>query len=244
MLFTKYEAKRYWHELYLKHNLDTLSVPRFIFTLFAILFLYPTVFPLAPILAFMAITAFGLFLKISKALTIIGTVIAITLLVLLIVSASYARAMLKRRKFISQIREICTRNGFQISPLQTPYKSFFKSECKENFTIKQNDRTFECTLISTVDRLVPLIFTSHTDARFTRRIGTKKHHVDINHPISFFPAGEGEQIIIINPSVKFLFVTDGIELREIDGPERLWNFTLYRDFEFLGALERGHIGKV
>ena len=128
--------------------------------------------------------------------------------------------------------------------ISKPYKSFFGSECKESFRIKTDDREFECTLISTVDRLVPLVFTSPTDAQFTRRLGTKRRHIDINHPISFFPAGEGEQILIINPSVKFVFVTDGVEMREIEMAQRLWNFTLYRDFEFIGALERGHIGKV
>ena len=243
-LFTKYEARRYWYELYLKHDLDTLSVPKFILTLSAILFMYPTVFPLAPILVFMVITAFGVFIKISKVLTLLGTVTAIFFLVILVLGISYTRAILNRRKFLKRLRETCAKNNYRLSPVRNPYKSFFKSEYKESFTIIKDNQVFECTLISTVDRLVPLVFTSATDAQFTRRIGTKKHHIDINHPISFFPGGDGKQIIIINPTVKFLFVTDGIKVQEIEGPQNLWNFTLYRDYEFLGALERGHVGKV
>ena len=243
-LFTKYEARRYWLALYQRHALDELSIAKYVITLLAIIFLYPTVFPLAPILGFMAVTAFNLFLAISKALTVIGTLLTVLLIVFALVSILYVTAMLKRRKFIKRLRGICLANGYELSRISKPYKSFFGNECKESFRIKTDDREFECTLISTVDRLVPLVFTSPTDAQFTRRLGTKRRHIDINHPISFFPAGEGEQILIINPSVKFVFVTDGVQMREIEMAQRLWNFTLYRDFEFIGALERGHIGKV
>ncbi len=243
-VFTKYEARRYWLALYQRHSLDDLSVAKFTLTLLAIVFLYPTVFPLAPILGFMAVTAFNVFLAISKTLTVIGTVIAILLLIFTLVAILYITAMLKRRKFLQRLHGICLANGYELSHISRPYKSFFKSECKESFRIKMGEGEFECTLISTVDRLVPLVFTSPTDAQFTRRLGTKRRHIDINHPISFYPGGDGEQILIINPSVKFIFVTDGVEMRELEGAERLWNFTVYRDFEFIGALERGHIGKV
>lgn len=243
-LFTKYEARRYWLALYQRHSLDELSIAKLVVTLLAIIFLYPTVFPLAPILGFMAVTAFNLFLTISKTLTVIGTLIAVLLVIFALISVLYITAMLKRRKFIRALRGICLANGYELSRISKPYKSFFGSECKESFRIRMGEREFECTLISTVDRLVPLVFTSPTDAQFTRRLGTKRRHIDINHPISFFPAGDGEQILIINPTVKFIFVTDGIEMRELEGAQRLWSFTVYRDFEFLGALERGHIGKV
>ena len=243
-LFTKYEARRYWLALYQRHSLDELSIAKLVVTLLAIIFLYPTVFPLAPILGFMAVTAFNLFLTISKTLTVIGTLIAVLLVIFALISVLYITAMLKRRKFIRALRGICLANGYELSRISKPYKSFFGSDCKESFRIRMGEREFECTLISTVDRLVPLVFTSPTDAQFTRRLGTKRRHIDINHPISFFPAGDGEQILIINPTVKFIFVTDGIEMRELEGAQRLWSFTVYRDFEFLGALERGHIGKV
>lgn len=243
-LLTKYEARRYWLSLYQRHSLDSLSTAKFTLTLFAIVFLYPTVFPLAPILGFMAVTAFNVFLAISKTLTVIGTLIAILLLVFTVVAVLYIAAMLRRRKFLQRLHGICLANGYEISRISRPYKSFFRSECKESFRIKADRKEFECTLISTVDRLVPLVFTSPTDAQFTRRLGTKRRHIDINHPISFYPGGDGEQILIVNPSVKFIFVTDGVEMRELEGPEHLWNFAVYRDFEFLGALERGHIGKV
>ena len=212
-LFTKYEARRYWLALYQRHSLDELSIAKLVVTLLAIIFLYPTVFPLAPILGFMAVTAFNLFLTISKTLTVIGTLIAVLLVIFALISVLYITAMLKRRKFIRALRGICLANGYELSRISKPYKSFFGSECKESFRIRMGEREFECTLISTVDRLVPLVFTSPTDAQFTRRLGTKRRHIDINHPISFFPAGDGEQILIINPTVKFIFVTDGIEMR-------------------------------
>ncbi len=244
LLFTKYEARRYWLVLYQRRALDDLSVAKFTLTLLAIIFLYPTVFPLAPILGFMAVTAFNIFLAFSKALTAVGTLLVIALIVFAVIAALYIAAMLKRRRFLNKLRAICAMQGYGLSRISRPYKSFFKSECRESFRLKAGEREFECTLISTVDRLVPLVFTSPTDAQFTRRLGTKRKHIDIVHPITFFPGGDGEQILIVNPSVKFILVTDGVEMRDVEGAQRLWNFVLYQDFEFLGALERGHVGKV
>jgi hypothetical protein len=243
-LLTKYEAKRYWLVLHRKHSLDSLSVVRFVITLLALIFLYPIIFPFAPLLGFMIFTFFNVIAKISEALTVLGFILATLAIVLIILSALYGSAMSKRRKFIKKLYEVAAKSDAEISIFSRPYRSFFSSECKESFTIKQNGRLFECTVISTVDRLVPLVFTSGTSAQFTRRLGTPKHHIDLCHPISFYPAGEGEQVLIINPAVKFTLVTDGTVMKELDGAARLWGFTLYSDKEFLGALSRGHIGKV
>ena len=113
LFVTKYEAKRYWYHLHKRHDLDALSTLRFIITLAVLIFLYPIIFPFAPLLGFMAITVFNIAVEISEALTVIGLILAITVATLLILTVFYLRAMSKRRSFLNRLREIAEKEGFE-----------------------------------------------------------------------------------------------------------------------------------
>lgn len=230
----KYEARRYWFHLNKTGELERVTKPSSFYKRFALVFfLYPLVFPYSPLLAFFAISFATIILSIFGALTVAGIIIvAISSLLFVFVIPMLKRGRSKA-KLTKSINETASREGYEVKWHEdTSEKNITK------FDLFFGEKEFNCLIIGTKRRRVPLIFTSATNAYFEHRIGTREHHISINRQIDFFLHGKGTKIIILNPCPKHVFVTDGIKMQRLSYSDRIWNQILHDDVSFIGAMDR------
>lgn len=235
-LSSKYEARRYWFYLNRIGEMERVTSPVKFYKRFALIFfLYPLTFPYSPLLVFIAYSFFSILVSLFGALTVIGFImLAVSAFLFMLVIPTLKRHT-KRKKFIRTANEIAAREGYTV-------KWRTDSEIKEKniskFDLTLNGKEFNCLVIGTGRKRVPLIFTSATNAYFEHRFGTQEHHISIKRQIDFFLHGEGTKVIIVNPSPKHVYVTDGIKMKRLSSSDRIWSCTVHDDVSFLGAMER------
>ena len=238
-IFNRYEVRRYWIELDRRQDTEKIEKPfQFFIRALFISIAYPLVFPLSPLLLFVFYSMFNILFSIVDALSIIGTAVAIVLLVLIIYVFPLLRGMNKRRKFIADMRRVCERCGYTVSHIKEPYKSFTRPKIGANFSIEKDGREYQCAFVSTLHRGTWLSFVSDTDAYFRHRIGTKNHHFTVNHHIEYGIRGEGRKCIIISPLPKRIFAESDGSSREILPGDKIWGYTIYNMSGFINAIDR------
>ena len=231
----KYEAKRYWHYLDRIGDLERVTAPLRFYKRFAfIFFLYPLVFPYSPILGFFAYSAFAIVVSIFGALTVVGAIALAVILILYFFVIPATKRSSRSKHIVKSINEIAKREGYDVKWINDDGDK--KVGCK--FDLSLDGKKFNCLVISSRRKRVPLIFTSPTNAYFEYRFGTREHHISIQKQVDFFLHGEGTKILIINPSPKHVFVTDGIKMKRLSSADRIWNHTVHDDVSFLGAMDR------
>ncbi len=230
---SKYEAHRYWHYLNKTGELDKVTKPSKFYKRFALVFfLYPLIFPYSPLLVFFAFSLASIVISIFGALTIVGLIIVSVAFLLFAFIIPTLKRGKKKRKLINNINETARLEGYEILWHSQELKNAVK------FDLFLGGKEFNCLIIATKRKRVPLVFTSPTNAYFEHKIGTREHHISINRPIDFFLHGKGTKIIILNPCPKHVFVTDGIKMQRLSYSDRIWNQILHDDVSFIGAMER------
>lgn len=236
---SKYEARRYWLYLNKIGELERVTKPSKFYKRFALVFfLYPLIFPYSPLIVFFAISLVSIFVSIFGALTMVGFIIVAVAFVLFAVIFPALKRRKKKKRLLKNINETAARNGYAV---KWDGGNGHKSVCK--FDLFLEGKEFNCLIIGTKRKGVPLIFTSATNAYFEHRIGTQEHHVSINRSIDFFLHGNGTKIIILNPCPKHVFVTDGIKMQRLSYSDKIWNHILHDDVSFIGAMDRKCLDK-
>ena len=236
---SKYEARRYWLKLNRENNLEKVTKSyRYALRMIVILFIYPAFFPLSPILAGAVYSIFAIIFTLFGALTMVGIIAVIALIPIIFVLLPYLKFLKKRKKFFKRMGRIAKSEGYEIKNLKNPYKFFMKSGKVASFDLILEETTYNCTVISTARRGVPLIFDSPTSAYFEYKLGTDEHHFSVNRNIDFFPLGDGIKILVILPSPKHVFVTDGIKRKRLSQADRIWDYTVHDEVSFLGSMDR------
>lgn len=243
LLLSKYEARRYWVDLSLRGEEKRLDNPCRLFARMAIIFiLYPIVFPLAPLLAFMVWNLVAVLIQITNAFSVIGTIVGIVVLSTLVYIISFTRACVKRKKFLKRIAEICSENAYDVELPKHPYVAIFRTRAL-TFRLTAEGKLYDCILLPTLHKRTPFVINSATGGYFRHRIGTKNHHYSINHGIDFFPETEGEHVVILSPTPKCILISEGKYENKLTSGDRLWNFVLYSDESFTSALDRKCLGR-
>ena len=236
----KYETKRYWIHLNRIGDLERVTVPsRFYKRFLLVFFLYPLMFPYSPILGFFVYSAFNIIVSLFGALTVVGFIVLISLIILYTFVIPTVKRSSHEKRLIKSINETASREGYEIKWISDTAEK--KNGVK--FDLSYKGKEFNCLIINSRRKRVPLIFTSATNAYFEYRLGTSEHHISIHRQIDFFLHGNGARIIIINPSPKHVFVTDGIKMKRLSSADRIWNHTVHDDVSFLGAMDRKCLDK-
>lgn len=243
LLLSKYEARRYWTHLFRTGEEKRLDSPWRLFARMATIFiLYPLVFPLAPLLAFIAWNFIAVLIQLTNAFSVIGTIVGIIVLSTLVYIVSFARACAKRKKFLRRIGEICSENAYDVELPRHPYLAILRTKALY-FKLTAEGKLYDCILLPTLHKRTPFVINSATGGYFRHRIGTKNHHYSINHGIDFFPESEGEHVVILSPTPKYILISEGKYENRLTSGDRLWNFVLYSDESFASALDRKCLGR-
>ncbi len=239
-LLCRYETHRYWKRLIDTGECERLdSKPRLVFKGVLIIVLYPFAFPYVPYLFFMLVTFFAMIAKLAKILTVVGFILAVALLVLLIIGIGRLRHRSLRKKFIAQLTEICKEDGKTLR-LCTKEEALTLGY---DLSLEMDGEVYDVRIIRATRRGTPLYFTSHTDAYFLHRIGTKNHHFQIERHFDYSFNSEGTKIVLIIKFPKRIFVSSDGATHRIVGGDRIWDYIIYDTRSFLGSADRDCLGR-
>ncbi|MBQ2738128.1 MAG: hypothetical protein IJF38_05520 [Clostridia bacterium] len=244
-LFTRYDLRRYFIRLAITDSLSVLeSKFKMALRIFAIFLLYPTVFPYAPLLVYVAFTFVNIFVSLSALLTALGLILAIVFLIALTVFIAYLRAIRARLRFVKRLAHIARERGFELSEVRHPVSSFFRPHEGVSFTLTRGNERFDCRFLSCVWRGAPLYFTSDRHAYILHRLGTKNHHISLNHNLNWHFTSEGVKIVLVSTLPKrTLAIAQNGSTRPLTPGDKIWDAVLYDPDSMLAAIDRDCLGR-
>ena len=242
LVYERYEAVRYWKILKKQSDWDELSSKPKIILRLILIFTYPFTVPYLPLLAYLLITSVNIITVLFAAPILILTVIAIIAAVL---GIKLLLSMKHRRDFFEELNTLVRQNSFDISKIENPYSSLFSRKKKCTFTVTSKQGSFDCLVIGNIRRGIPICFTSESEGYYRYRLGTQRHNITMQRHFEYFAPGENRKIMIINPTPKYAYICDPECKKEkrLYNSDKLWNFVVYEAEAFLGALDRGSLGK-
>lgn len=242
LVYERYEAIRYWKILKKQQNLEELSSKGKIILRLILIFTYPFTVPYLPLLAYLLITSVNIITVLFAAPILI---LSIVLIIASVLGIKLLLSMKHRRTFFDELKTLTRQNSFTLTEIQNPYSSLFSRKKKCTFTVKTKQGSFDCLVIGNIRRGVPICFTSDHEGYYRHRIGTQRHNVTMQRHFEYSAPSENRKIMIINPTPKYAYICDPDCKKEkrLYNSDKLWNFVVYEAEAFLGALDRGSLGK-
>ncbi len=184
----------------------------------------------------------------GDAIVFLYVAIAILAVILGVIALFYVRAMLKRKEFIEKLKKACAAQGAVISPIQRPYLSVFFQQKGADFTIQCGAETYACKLVAGVFPGSPMVFSDTGEG--VRQDTLRLFKVDVLHLNTRMDyrmedsPKEYRKLVIVLPVPKTIYASVQGDLpRPADVGEIVGVYTVYNATGFLGALERGILGR-
>lgn len=110
------------------------------------------------------------------------------------------RAIIKRYKFLRQLKKLCRERKYRLSKIKSPYKSLFKPQEGENFSVYIQKKRYSCKLITCKKRSQPIYIMPNGTAAFLIKIRFLRL-VLFSYTKSFYFGYEADckKVLIINP---------------------------------------------
>lgn len=242
LAYQRYEAIRYFKVLKERGELEELRSKSKIILRLILVFTYPLTVPYLPLLAFFLISTANIITALLAAPILILTVVAI---IFAFLGIKLLLSMKTRREFFKELATLVRQNSFILSEIKNPYSSLFSRKKMCTFTVETKKGRFDCLVIGNIRRSVPICFTSDTEGYYRYRIGTERHNITMQKHFEYSAPGKNRKIMIINPTPKYAYICDPECKKEkrLYNSDKLWNFVVYEAEAFLGALDRGSLGK-
>jgi len=242
LIYERYEAVRYWKILKKQGNLDELSSKSKIILRLVLIFTYPLTVPYLPLLGYLLVTSVNIITILFAAPILIIGIVAI---IASLLGIKLLISMKRRRTFFESLKTLTRQNSFTLTEIKNPYSSLFSRKKLCTFTITTKQGSFDCLVIGNIRRGVPICFTSDKEGYYRYRLGTPKHNITMQRHFEYSAPGENRKLMIINPTPKYAFICDPEFEKEkrLYNSDKLWNFVVYEAEAFLGATDRGSLGK-
>ena len=234
-LFCRYEVHRYYAVLIKRgeeYRVD--SKPRLVGKVFLVLLMYPLLFPYAPMVLFLILTFVGIVGALISVMTLIGFILAVVAAVFGIIGLLKLKTYIMKKKFLGAVKELADkrREVFEL----------FDKEKRESegydFRLSSGGQIFSVKIITSINRLTPLYFTSEREAFFLYRLGTKEHHTELQKHFEYYFEGEGQRIIVPIKFPKKLFAAEFGATRKLFSGDRIWKYIVFNTSSFLGQQDR------
>ncbi|MBR5859381.1 MAG: hypothetical protein IKZ05_05605 [Clostridia bacterium] len=153
------------------------------------------------------------------------------------------KAFIRRAQLISKTRKLCKEGKYRLSNVKAPYASLFSSVRGESFNLTMNGETFSCKLMAAKKASRPIVL--HEDG-----IGETIHSITFvgikwyerRKAFRFGYETKNKQILIFNPSAKFICSEKNGALTELDNGDVVGNYIIYTGTGFTNALDRKTLG--
>ncbi len=182
----------------------------------------------------------------AGAIVFLYMALALLAVALFVVAAFYVRAISKRKDFITRLKKYCREHSMMLSNVQKPYLSVFFQQKGIDFTLKCDDKIYDCKLVAGVFPTSPIVFSDEGEGvrQDTLRL-FKINILHLNTRIDYHMNSHSEgskKIVIVLPVPKNIYVSvQGSSPRPADTGETMGEYTLYNATGFLNALERGSL---
>ena len=166
--------------------------------------------------------------------------VALLIALAAVLAAFFIRAMLKRKKFLTELKKICAEQGTALSKVQKPYWSVISQQKGTDFTLEKNGERYACKMVAAVFPSSPIAFadTGEGIRQDVLRI-FNVHVLHMNTLIDYRMEDKGKKIVIVLPVPQKIYASiGGSTPAPADTGEVLGEYTLYTASGFLGALER------
>ena len=166
------------------------------------------------------------------------------LIIIVVVGAifaySYIRAIIKCKKFMKSLSEICKCDGYSTSTLPKPCSIMRKASVEIDFSVVSPKATYDCKIISGAFRNSPIVFSDKGNG--LRQITFRAFRAELFHIMTKFEYGfesENKKILIVLPMPRNIYASvAGSPPRHADNGERIGEYTLYSASAFLNMLDR------
>lgn len=240
----RFEAVRYWKYLYRTLNGKQIeSKTKLILRVLFVLVLYPIVLPFIPILFYVAVTVWGAIAAAAIAMTIPVFLITLFLAIYGLWWLRVIFAMRKRMKFLGKMKESAEKMRFAVTEIKNPRLSLVSKKLRCSFSLVRENERYDCLVIGNPRYRVPVCFTSESKGHYRHRIGTPKHNITLESKFDYSLNSDNKKILIISPTPKHAFITEGDKEKRLFTADKLWDFVLYESDGFVGALERDCLGR-
>jgi len=242
--FARFEAVRYWKYLYRTANLEAVeSKTRLILRVAFVVVLYPIVLPFIPLLFYVLVTIGGAIAAVALAMTIPVFIITVLLVLYGLWWLRVLIAMRKRNKFLAKMKDSAAKMKFTVTDIKNPRRSFISRKHKCTFSLIRDKEIYDCLIIGNPRYRVPVCFTSESKGYYRHRLGTPKHNITLESKFDYSLDGSNKKILIISPTPKHAFVTEGDKEKRLFTADKLWSFVIYESDGFVGALDRDCLGR-
>ena len=238
-LFTRYEARRYWHHLKNNKSIDKLSKKTtMVFKAALVIAVYPIAAPYLPYLVFMLFTLVGLVVTIANILTTFGLILTIILMIAAIKIYSAIRYRSKKARIIHDVTVLAKKEGYEYL--------LFEGERRDvegcDILLTKGEDRYSIRIARTRGHRTPMYFTER-DAYFLYKIGTKNHFRSIESHFDYTFDAEGERIILLPDVPRYLFVKEREMQKKLFPGDRIWGYIIYEPKSLLGNLDRDCLGR-
>lgn len=157
-------ALYHWYDAERRNQLDEtrklpvgplcLILPLYLFAFFALSYVFPVILTVYFAVWLLAIPA--------------------GILLILIPTWRYTRALRIRRRFLGRLRALCAKKSFTLSPVKRPYRSVFRNKGEYSFTLEANGQTYTCKLIAAVSYGTSMILSEDGTAAIEHSFGLRQ----------------------------------------------------------------------
>lgn len=149
----------------------------------------------------------------------------------------------RRASLISKTKKICRERKYKLTEIKAPFASIFSSIHGESFRITVDGKTFSCKFVSAKKPTLPIILREDGTGDILHSLtflGIK--WFERRKPFRFGYESINKQILIINPSAKFVCSENNGTLSELDNGDSVGNYIIYTAGGFVNALDREVLG--
>jgi len=199
------------------------------------------------------------------------TAVLFIILLLLLLSKNYIRALFKRWRFVRNLKKTCREYGFELFDTKNIYRSCFFESRKHSFGVIANGKTYHCRIVAGVRRATE-VYLRHDgmgERHFCVRlympagsaigmhvrmsVNSYKPYIELfRHVREFdytFETDESvHKVLILNPVPRRTYLKTGNNVsqveREMDNGMRVGSYNCYGGTAFLNALIRDCVEKV
>lgn len=207
--------------------------------LYGQLFTLVVAFWMLPIALIMAIPLFVSFFLLVSTLVTWQVIVFFAVFVVAVIVFWFLRAVLKRRKFVRMLNQICAEQKLEVSKIKNVYKSIFTLMQGEDFTINVGGVVYSCKILSAKRKRLPMYFTSDGYYFLVHNINFFRVHLfSYNTTFKFGYDSPHKKILIINPVPNELFSFYNGQPAVLDNGDIIGGYKIFSASGFLNAVER------
>ncbi len=151
----------------------------------------------------------------------------------------YVRVLLKRRKFIKNLKKSCFSNKFKLSKINRPYLSLFKNCDDANFTVEAHGKKYACRLLSGKGRGVGMILFDDGEGVYKYMLKLKGTEVYTNYQqFTYGYESEFVKCVVITSMPAKVMRGEGEKIANLFTGEKIGEYYYFEPQAFINSLER------